>query len=847
MPPPVPRVRRPSMMTVPSAYPLSSVRSPRTPLRLKVPPGGTYVPLMRLAATTRLFVRVASFVGNGERKSTTRFGDARLLGVLRRERRPGRGGTHVTVLFGPEMAATARLARASSSTARPSTDGTRRGLPLPASNSQRALLAARVVTGTLLATRRGEGGLVRSVVPDGPSRRGRLTRTGRTPSGELARFAPDTRVSGPDIAVLPNSAATCSTLSPLTPRRSLAHDRRGLVRVGEGPAEGHLRRGHVEGVARDRHVDRHGTSREGHAALDGCDGHRGRDPVEVRRQRVVVGARQQRRPDRARQPAPDDARIEGEAGEPLDRAVGVDREPGLARHDLHRPVTAGHVERDRVATSEREPLVMAARADSGVMPPIWMPPTDTVAGTCSEDHTQSPAYPPPRTTAATKRRSSVERRSGRVSSYQSSAIGSPGKGTSSGTKVTRVGHQTREATPESPWSTAQAVQPPVRGDGEAELFDHPPPTADPARRPHGCPIERAIRRPATTHPKADEAPPRFDRKSNPSAQRPRPLNGARTDCTFDLARRPRWGLLFRFLVRAAHQVAADGLLFRFWVRAARTSGGGRIALSIGSGEQGLRRRARRRLRPCPRSVGRPRRKPSRPVVRAATRLDRACTSSLATMTWVAWARRASFWTARATPSTTVWVTRSSSTTDGGNGSSVAGTTRLGAAGRSAPSSCSAHHAAVSSRSGSAPRSQARSSPCPADRGEDLEDAGRAVRVVEQLERPPCDAVGLDVVGVTVAAVRVVGHDDVGSHLAHDVGDETARHVEVRGGKRLGSRRGRRAHHARVAVAREPARPLVRTEHVHDRADPAQRTVSSPWRYWPRRSSGSPSRWASPGG
>ncbi len=55
---------------------------------------------------------------------------------------------------------------------------------------------------------------------------------------------------------------------------------------------------------------------------------------------------------------------------------------------LSRPGTSSAI---GVASSEREPLAMAARADSGVMPPIWMPPTDTVAGTCSEDHTQRPA------------------------------------------------------------------------------------------------------------------------------------------------------------------------------------------------------------------------------------------------------------------------------------------------------------------------------------------------------------------------------------------------------------------------------------------------------------------------
>ena len=63
--------------------------------------------------------------------------------------------------------------------------------------------------------------------------------------------------------------------------------------------------------------------------------------------------------------------------------------------------------------------------------------------------------------------------------------------------------------------------------------------------------------------------------------------------------------------------------------------------------------------------GSTRRKPSRGVVRAATRLERACTSSLTTRTWVAWARRASFLTARAASSRTTCVTSSSSTTDGG--------------------------------------------------------------------------------------------------------------------------------------------------------------------------------------
>ena len=171
---------------------------------------------MCVAATTRLFVRVGSFVGNGELKSATSSLTPAFWASSVVNGGWAWAGLTSTVRSVPEMAATARAASAFSSTARPSTDGTRRGLPLPASNSHRALLAARVVTFTLLATSRASAVSSNRGVSRPDASATTETVGAYSEGSSRARVVPDTSVKGSDIAVLPKSEAICSTASALT-------------------------------------------------------------------------------------------------------------------------------------------------------------------------------------------------------------------------------------------------------------------------------------------------------------------------------------------------------------------------------------------------------------------------------------------------------------------------------------------------------------------------------------------------------------------------------------------------------------------------------------------------------
>ncbi len=133
--------------------------------------------------------------------------------------------------------------------------------------------------------------------------------------------------------------------------------------------------------------------------------------------------------------------------------------------------------------------------------------------------------------------------------------------------------------------------------------------------------------------------------------------------------------------------------------------------------------------------------------------------------------------------------------------------------------CSRHHDSLRYAAGSASRSHARSSRAQVS-GVRISKARAGSSVVgDQLQGAAGDPVGLHVVGVAVAAVLVVGDDDVGSQPADELGDESGSLVEVGCREGLGSGRCCRADHAGVAVAREPAR--LRAEHVHRRPDPTQ--------------------------
>lgn len=70
----------------------------------------------------------------------------------------------------------------------------------------------------------------------------------------------------------------------------------------------------------------------------------------------------------------------------------------------------------------------------------------------------------------------------------------------------------------------------------------------------------------------------------------------------------------------------------------------------------------------------------------------------------------------------------------------------------------------------------------------------------QLRRPHGDAVGLDVVGVAVAAVVVVGDEDLGAYLEDDLDEERGGLVDVGLPEAGGVVVVRQAHHPGVAVA-----------------------------------------------
>ena len=234
-------------------------------------------------------MRVVSLVGNGERKSATRLvTPAFWASCVVKGGRATEGRTS-TVRSEPEIAATTRLATASSSKARPSTDGTRRGLPLL--RLEHPARVARCTRRDLdLGSRRASRARVSSNFGSRPPAPSGTTETiGAYSAGaSSARVVPETSVSGRDIAVLPNCAATCCDRLGADLRVDLAHGRRRLGGVGEGLAQGELRGRDVERAPGHRQVDGDRPSGEGHPTLDRSDGHARRQPLEVGGQSLVV-------------------------------------------------------------------------------------------------------------------------------------------------------------------------------------------------------------------------------------------------------------------------------------------------------------------------------------------------------------------------------------------------------------------------------------------------------------------------------------------------------------------------------------------------------------------------------
>ena len=212
------------------------------------------------------------------------------------------------------------------------------GGPLSGPKTKRAGTAALVATFSLPATRAASRGSSNvGLRPPLPS--GDMESAGANSRGvRVARSVPATMVTGPDMAVAakPDPAARTAS-SPMVGDTSVTT---ACAVVASGNA--FRRASFVPATSRappglGRSIETRPSVKEMLPSLAGATTVGAR---AVRRavQDVVIDARQQRRLHRSGQSRPDGARVEGEAGEPVDGAGCVDGEAGLARHDLEGPV-----------------------------------------------------------------------------------------------------------------------------------------------------------------------------------------------------------------------------------------------------------------------------------------------------------------------------------------------------------------------------------------------------------------------------------------------------------------------------------------------------------------------------